>query len=169
MQENYLSRIKKQTKTEAQDFFILATLLIHASDQFKTDAEYIFGKKFGINDCYKHCCGSGFVFILGHPGSGSFYHKIKIVRKTLIPMIPTVMRHLYDFLSLQNDVNVPSKCNKQKNKFFVAVLTVIGENSKIQRKIQSRIRIRGSRSGSESKFHGSATLVKRLIKNLKQL
>jgi hypothetical protein len=42
-------------------------------------------------------------------GSGSFYQPAKIVRKTLIPTI-------FDFLSLTNDVNVPSKSNKQKIK-----------------------------------------------------
>ncbi len=36
----------------------------------------------------------------------------KIVRKTLIP---TVLRLLFDFLSLKNYVNVPSISNKQKN------------------------------------------------------
>jgi hypothetical protein len=41
-------------------------------------------------------------------GSGSFYHHAKIVRKTLIP---TVFRLLFYFLSLKNDVNVPSKSN----------------------------------------------------------
>ncbi len=45
-------------------------------------------------------------------GSGSFYHHAKIVRKTLIP---TVLWLLNDLLSLKNDVNVPSKSNKQKN------------------------------------------------------
>jgi hypothetical protein len=40
-------------------------------------------------------------------GSGSFYHHAKIVRKPLIPSI-------FDFLSLKNDVKVPSKSNKQK-------------------------------------------------------
>ncbi len=35
----------------------------------------------------------------------------KIVRKTLIL---TVLRLLFDFLSLKNDVNVPSKSNMQK-------------------------------------------------------
>jgi hypothetical protein len=40
----------------------------------------------------------------------------------------------FDFLSLKNDVNVPSKSNKQKN--FVGLLKVNGENSRI------RIRIR---------------------------
>jgi hypothetical protein len=45
-------------------------------------------------------------------GSGSFYHQAKIERKTLIP---TVLRLPFDFLSLKNDVNVPSKSNKQKN------------------------------------------------------
>ncbi len=37
---------------------------------------------------------------------GPFYHQAKIVRKTLIP---SVLWHLYDFLSLKNDVNVASK------------------------------------------------------------
>jgi hypothetical protein len=59
--------------------------------------------------------------VLGPPGSGSvskmfgsgtFYHQLKIERKTLIP---TVLRLLYDFLSLQNDVNVVSKSNTKKN------------------------------------------------------
>ncbi len=46
---------------------------------------------------------------------GSFYQRAKIVRKTLIP---TVLWLLLDFLSLKNDVNVPSKSNKQKNFFY---------------------------------------------------
>ncbi len=48
------------------------------------------------------------------PGHGvrSTYNQAKIVRKTLIP---TVLRLLYDFLSLKNDVHVASKSNKQKN------------------------------------------------------
>jgi hypothetical protein len=45
------------------------------------------------------------------PGSGSFYHHAKIVRKTLIP---TILRLFLTFLSLKNYVNVPSKSNKQK-------------------------------------------------------
>jgi hypothetical protein len=55
-------------------------------------------------------------YVLGPPGSasarygsGSFYHKEKIIRKTLIP---TVLGLLYDFLN--NDVNVASKTNEQK-------------------------------------------------------
>jgi hypothetical protein len=39
-------------------------------------------------------------------GSGSFYNQAKKVIKTLIP---TVLRLLYHFLSLKNDVNVASK------------------------------------------------------------
>ncbi len=62
-------------------------------------------------------------------GSGSFYHHAKIVRKTLIPTI-------FDFLSLKNDVNVPSKSNKQKiktkNLFFVGILKANDENSRIR-------------------------------------
>jgi hypothetical protein len=34
----------------------------------------------------------------------------KIVRK---PLIPTVLWLIFDFLSLKNDVNVPSKINKR--------------------------------------------------------
>jgi hypothetical protein len=43
--------------------------------------------------------------------SGSFYRQAKMVRKTLIP---TVLRLLYDFLSLKTDVKVASKRNNQK-------------------------------------------------------
>jgi hypothetical protein len=49
-------------------------------------------------------------YVFGPPESGSgcgfLYHQAKIGRKTLIP---TVSGLLYDFLSLKNDVNVPSK------------------------------------------------------------
>ncbi len=96
----------------------------------------------------KQCCGSGSV-CFGPPGSGSistrygsgsgsFYHQARIVRKILIP---TVLWHFYDFLSLKNDVNVDSKSNKPKNWenfFLVAILKVTDENSRIG----SRIRIR---------------------------
>jgi hypothetical protein len=47
-------------------------------------------------------------------GSGSFFHQAIIVRKTFIP---TVLWLFLDFLSLTNDVYVPSKSNKQKNLF----------------------------------------------------
>ena len=45
----------------------------------------------------------------------SSYHQAKIVRKTFIP---TVLWLLFDFLSLKNDVNIPSKSIKQKNFFL---------------------------------------------------
>jgi hypothetical protein len=48
-------------------------------------------------------------------GSGSFYHQANILRKTLIP---TVLGLLFDFLSLKNYVNVPSKSNNWKNFFL---------------------------------------------------
>ncbi len=51
-------------------------------------------------------------------GSWSFYHQAKIVRK---PLIPTALWLLFDFWSLKNDLNVPSKGNKQKNFFLVFV------------------------------------------------
>jgi hypothetical protein len=50
--------------------------------------------------------------VLGPPGSrsgsGSFYHHIKIERKTLIT---TILWPFFDFLSLKNDVNITSKSN----------------------------------------------------------
>jgi hypothetical protein len=52
--------------------------------------------------------GSGSGSISQRSGPGSFYHNGKIVRKTLIS---TVLLLLFDFLSLKNDVNVPSKVN----------------------------------------------------------
>jgi hypothetical protein len=66
--------------------------------------------------------------------SGSFYHQAKNVRK---PLIPTVLWLLLVFLSLKNDVNVPSKTrsNKQKTFFkfdFCCVLKVSDENSRIR-------------------------------------
>ncbi len=59
-------------------------------------------------------CGSGYgsgTLVFGPPGSGSFNHQAKIVRKTLIP---TVLWLLYDVLSLKNDVDVPYG-NRHKN------------------------------------------------------
>jgi hypothetical protein len=53
-------------------------------------------------------------------GFGSFHHQAKIVRKTLIP---TVLLLVCDFLSLKNDVNVPSK-KQCKTTFFVGVLKI---------------------------------------------
>ncbi len=47
-------------------------------------------------------------------GSGSFYHQANIVRKTLISTYCFVT----SFLSLKNDVKVPSKSNMQENLFF---------------------------------------------------
>ncbi len=109
------------------------------------------------------CCGSGSgpkdPYVFGPHGSGSitvvrhtyvpgsFHHQSKIVRKTLIP---TVLWPLCDFfLSLKNDVNVPSKSNNEKN---LNVLNVTDENSRIQTR---------SGSGSGRKCHGSETLIHR--------
>jgi hypothetical protein len=73
---------------------------------------------------------------------------------------------LFDFLSLKNDVNVPTKSNKQKNflkkLFFVGILKENDENSRIRIRTHcSETWIRGSRSGSTPKCHGSATLLLR--------
>ncbi len=102
---------------------------------------------FGPPGSTSHRCGSG---------SGSFYDQAKIVRKTLIR---TVLWLLLDFLSLKNDVYVPSKSNKQKS-FFLSCQW--RKNSRIWIRIRIRIHyseawIRGSRS--TPKFHGSGTLL----------
>ncbi len=59
--------------------------------------------------------GSGFGSISQR--HGSVFHQTKIVRKTLIP---TVFLLLFAFLYLKNDLNVPSKINKQKS-FFIKI------------------------------------------------
>ncbi len=78
--------------------------------------------------------------------SGSFYHQAKIIRKTLIP---TALTSFWLFI-FQNDVNAPSKRNKQKTRIRI----------RIRIRIHSEAWIRGSRSGAGStpKCHGSATL-----------
>ncbi len=85
------------------------------------------------------CCGSG-------SGSGSFYYQAKIVRKTLIP---TDLWLLFDFISLKNDVNVPSKSNQQENFFSISFLLASWRS-------MTKIAGSGSGSGSISQKHGSA-------------
>ncbi len=58
--------------------------------------------------------GSGSVSQMYGSGSGSFYHQVKIVRKTLIRTVP-FCDFFTTFYLLKNDVNVPPKSNKQKN------------------------------------------------------
>jgi hypothetical protein len=64
---------------------------------------------------------------------------------------------LFDFLSLKNDVNVPSKSNKQKNcvknLFIAGMLKANDENSRIR--IQDPDPDPGSGSGSISQRYGS--------------
>ncbi len=63
-------------------------------------------------------------------------------------MITTVLLLLFDFLSLKNDENVPSKSNMQKNFFLIVFCWRLeGQWGKI------------AGSGSAPKCHGSATLV----------
>ncbi len=110
----------------------------------------------------KLCSGSGSISQRygSGSGSGSFYYQAKIERKTLIPTVLWWL--LLDFLSLKNDVNVPSKSNNQKIFFlllFVGVLKVNDENSRIRIRIHySEAWIRGSGSGSTQKCHGPGTL-----------
>jgi hypothetical protein len=54
-----------------------------------------------------------FLGLLGpDPDPSITIHQAEILRKTLIS---TALRLLFDFLSLKNDVLVPSKSNMQKN------------------------------------------------------
>jgi hypothetical protein len=62
------------------------------------------------------------------PGSGSFHHRAKIYKKNLdFNFLGTS----YDFISLKIDINAPSKSNKQNQLFFVGILEVTGEKSRI--------------------------------------
>ncbi len=56
-----------------------------------------------------------YVFEPPGSGSGSFYYQEKLVRKTLIP---SVLRLIFDFVSLKNYLNVPSKSTVISRKTF---------------------------------------------------
>ncbi len=83
-------------------------------------------KKIQIYLPRNQCCGSGSVCF---GASWIRIHQSEIwirLRVLLSPiknskkiLIPTAFWLLFDFLSLKNDVNVPSKCNKQKNFFSI--------------------------------------------------
>jgi len=66
--------------------------------------------------------GSGFISTGYGSGSGSFYNQAKKLRKTLIS---TVLRLLYDFLSLKNGVNVASKSTKQNNLEKITLVAIL--------------------------------------------
>ncbi len=92
---------------------------------------------------------SGFISQRYGSGSGSFYHQAKKSRnrKNRKTFTPTALWLLFDFLSLINDKNVPSKIYKQKNFFLISFLLVSW---------RSMTKIAGSQSGSISQRHGSA-------------
>jgi hypothetical protein len=137
-----------------------------------------FLKRFLESNTHRQCCGSG----SGSVGSVSFWaSRIQIlhylfvrirIRIWILPssskkskkiLISTVLCLLYDFLSLKNYVNIPSKSNKQRilerNLFLLASWKPPDENSRI------RIRIHKSviRIGSVPKCHGSTTLLTGLV------
>jgi hypothetical protein len=69
----------------------------------------------------------------------------KKVRKTLIY---NIFGLLLDFLSLKTDVNVPSKCKRQKKLFLVGIFSFTDENSRIRIRIRkSLVRIPGPDQG----------------------
>ncbi len=62
-----------------------------------------------------------------------------LVRGTDPSPDPFIIKLLYDFLSLRNDVNVASKSNQQKIIFSCqAILKVTDENSRIWSRIRMR-------------------------------
>jgi hypothetical protein len=90
---------------------------------------HVFGPAESGSICQMYGSGSG---------SDSFLSSSKKRKKNLDS-------YYFGLLSLKNDVNVPSKSNKQKNffltSFFVGILKVDDENIRIQIRIQIRIRI----------------------------
>ncbi len=76
--------------------------------------------------------------VFGPPGSGSFYQQAKKVRKTLVPVTS------FWLFVFENDVNVPSKSNKQKKFYNFFFLASWRSMTKI--------------AGSISQRHGSADL-----------
>jgi hypothetical protein len=78
---------------------------------------------------------------------------------------------LFEFLSLKNDGNIPSKSNRLKKLLKIIFLLASGRSTKIAAsgsKIRIRIHqleacIRGSGSGSTPKCHGSGTLLPYIV------
>ncbi len=67
---------------------------------------------------FLHCALLVYLFIYGsYQCCGSFYHQAKIVRTTFDSYCFVTS---FDLSSLKNDVNVPSKSNKQKNLFLIS-------------------------------------------------
>ncbi len=93
--------------------------------------------------CFHQCCGSvgSVCFGASWIRIRNFYHQSQIVMKIFLP---SVLWLLFDFLSLNYDVNVPSKSNKQKNTFFKLVFLLASW--------RSLTKIAGSRSGSGFRF-----------------
>ncbi len=94
------------------------------------------------------CCGSGSVRF--------WTFRIRILRSSSKNIKKKLDFYcfgiLYDFLSLKNEVSVPSKSKKNRKFLFVGILKATDEKSRIWIR-KSFVRIRGS--GSVQKFHGS--------------
>jgi hypothetical protein len=82
-----------------------------------------------------------------NPSDSWFFHQQAKNEENLVWL-------LYDFLSVKNDVNVPSKHKSERKNCFFCILKVTDQKSRI---CQSKVQIRGS--GSVPKCHGSGTLV----------
>ncbi len=53
--------------------------------------------------------------VFGHPGPGSVKKFTDRQQKSKKTLISTILKLLFDFLSMKTDENVPSKSNKQKS------------------------------------------------------
>ncbi len=104
---------------------------------------HIFGPSGSGSICqrYRYGSGSGSCF-----GSGSFYHKAKIFKKLWFLLF---CDFFLTFLSLKNDVKVPSKSSMQK-KFFDKICFVLPSWRSVM-----KIEGSGSKSGSISQRRGS--------------
>ncbi len=94
--------------------------------------------------------GSGSVSQTRRPGSGSFNHQAKIVRKTFIS---NVLWLLYDFFIFEECCHAPLKSNRQKKLSTKIYFSLVSWRS-----LTKRPRA-GAGSGSAPKCHGSGTLL----------
>jgi hypothetical protein len=117
--------IQQTTKREKRAVpFIITSAVREVERRGITEVRYEPGPSSSGRGCKKTSKGkkAGSISQRYVYGSGSFYHQVKIIRKTLIPAVL--------WLLLKNYVNVPSKSNKLNffKLVFVGVLKVTDEN-----------------------------------------
>jgi hypothetical protein len=105
----------------------LLDLTIHVNSSVPDPDPHVFGPSGSGSTSQRYGSGSG---------TGPFFYHAKKSKKNLDSYYFVT---LFDFLSLKNDVNVPSKSNKQKKLcsklVFAGILKVNDENSRIRIRI----------------------------------